>query len=506
MQRRRFLTLLGMGALTGLPLLQACSNASQSSPSAGATPAPPAPTAGAPAAAKPAAGTPAAANPTQGTAQAAPAKPGAIREVSFMSIGNEGDQKMFQEAIAAAQKESLDAQNIKVNFQPGPASGPDAWAKVMTMFAGNQAFDVQRIDDDRVYLLATENKIFQLDKMMTDLGLKKDDYYPAFFTTLNLEGYQFSMNPAGGANVVYYNKDLFDQAGVKAPESWKDAWTWDQFVENAHKLAKVSGGNTDVYALAFPPNISTPTGYGAGATAFNADETKCGFDGDDVLNAIDPIVQMVVKDKIIAPPELGDAGRLQLFNAGKIAMTWESMGFDQNVSKSIKWDVMPWMKTPKYAMTENYDRTFVISKTAKDPEAAFLALKALCEKAAGDVFAKYHFGLPYFKASAEDPAVNDPNVAPAHKSVWRETFDNVDGHPVDVPTPRSPVGEVWKDSFTADLFNSALSGQISTRDFLDQASQKVNDKIAELNWHKGAGLDALKAGGGLTSPDTKFYS
>ena len=75
-----------------------------------------------------------------------------------MSIGNEGDQKMFQEAIAAAQKETLDAQNIKLNFQPGPGSRPDAWPKVMTMFAGNQAFDVQRIDDDRVYVLATENK------------------------------------------------------------------------------------------------------------------------------------------------------------------------------------------------------------------------------------------------------------------------------------------------------------------------------------------------------------
>jgi multiple sugar transport system substrate-binding protein len=517
MERRRFLKVLGVGALAALPLLQACSNSSSptqpaaTQPAAGgAAPKPTTATANAPAnpaasGATPSASPAAAAKPTA-AAQAAPAKTGATREVSFMSIGNEGDQKMFQEALAAAQKESLDAQNIKVNFQPGPASGPDAWAKVMTMFAGNQAFDVQRIDDDRVYLLATENKIHQLDKMMTDLGLKKDAYYPAFFTTLNLEGYQFSMNPAGGANVVYYNKDLFDAAGVKAPESWKDAWTWDQFAENARKLAKVSNGNTDVYALAFPPNISTPTGYGAGATAFNADETQCGFGGDDVFNAIDPIVQMVVKEKIIAPPELGDAGRLQLFNAGKIAMTWESMGFDQNVSKSIKWDVMPWMKTPKYAMTENYDRTFVISKTAKDPEAAFLALKALCERAAGDVFAQHHFGLPYFKASAEDPAVNDPNVAPAHKAVWRETFDNVDGHPVDVPTPRSPVGEVWKDSFTADLFNSALSGQISTRDFLAQVSQKVNDKIAELKWHKGAGLEALKAGGGLTNPETKFFS
>jgi len=500
MERRRFLKVLGIGALAGLPLLQACSNAA--SPSQPASSKPADSTAPKPSeAAKPAAD----AKPTA-AAQAAPAKTGALREVSFMSTGSEAQQKMFQEAIAAAQKESLDAMNIKINFQPGIPSGPGDWQKIMTMYAANQAFDVQRIDDDRVYVLATENKIFQLDKWMKDSGLKKDDYYPAFFTTLSIDGYQYSINPAGGANVVYYNKDLFDAAGIKAPESWKDAWTWDQFAENARKLAKVSGGNTDVYALGFPPNISTPTGYGAGATAFNADETKCGFAGDDVFNAIDPIVQMVVKEKIIAPPELGDAGRLQLFNAGKIAMSWESMGFDQNISKSIKWDIMPWMKTPKFAMTENYDRTFVISKTAKDPEAAFLALKALSEKAAGDVFAQYHFGLPYFKASAEGTAMNDPNVAPAHKNIWRETFDNVNGQPVDVPTPRSPVGEVWKDMYTADLFNSALSGQISTRDFLDQAAQKVNDKIAELKWHKGAGSEALKAGGSLENPDVKFWS
>ena len=314
MERRRFLKVLGIGALAGC--CRCCkpvrTRHRHRSRSATAKPAANAPTpnpAAAPAAggATPNATAATAAKPAAAT-QAAPAKTGAVREVSFMSIGNEGDQKMFQEAIAAAQKESLDAQNIKLNFQPGPASGPDAWAKVMTMFAGNQAFDVQRIDDDRVYLLATENKIFQLDKMMADHGLKKDDYYPAFFTTLNLEGYQFSMNPAGGANVIYYNKDLFDAAGVKAPESWKDAWTWDQFAENARKLAKVNNGNTDVYALGFPPDISTPTGDGSGATAFNADETQCGFGGDDVFNAIDPIVQMVVREKIIAPPSLGDAG------------------------------------------------------------------------------------------------------------------------------------------------------------------------------------------------------
>ena len=58
------------------------------------------------------------------------------------------------------------------------------------------------------------------------------------------------------------------------------------------------------------------------------------------------------------------------------------------------------VQVEKNAYTENYDRTFALAKSAKDPEAAFLGLKALCEKEASDVFAKGRFGMPYFKASA----------------------------------------------------------------------------------------------------------
>src|SRR5215212_3237064 len=99
MQRRRFLTLLGMGTLASLPLVQACSNATPAGPAAPSKPAES--TAAKPteaAAAKPAEAKPAA---ESKPAQAAPAKTGAVREVSFMSIGTEVDQNMFKEAIDA---------------------------------------------------------------------------------------------------------------------------------------------------------------------------------------------------------------------------------------------------------------------------------------------------------------------------------------------------------------------------------------------------------------------
>jgi hypothetical protein len=77
---------------------------------------------------------------------------------------------------------------------------------------------------------------------------------------------------------------------------------------------------------------------------------------------------------------------------------------------------------------------------------------------------------------------------------------------VDVPTPRGPVGEEWKEAFTSELFTSALSGQISTQQFLDQACQRVDNEIAKRQWRKGRGMELLQKGGGLTESSRRFLT
>lgn len=422
------------------------------------------------------------------------------REVSFMSIGSLQEQQIYQEAIEAAQNESLDDSNVKINWVQSPA---DDWAKVMTMFAAGEAYDIQRIDDDRIYLLALENKIHQLDPWMLDpnIGLNLDQYYDRFFTSVAVEGYQFAMLPAGSANVVYYNVDLFEEAGITAPTSWSEAWEFDVFLENARKLSKVSGNRTDVYGIGFPANIVTPIGYGAGASALTEDQTSCAFDTDDVHNALDPIVKLITEELVAVPPEIEP---LEMFNGGMLAMMWGAMNLVAEISEGINWGIMPWAKTPQFAMTENYDRAFVIPKSAKDPEAAYIGLKALTEKAAADVYARYRWAVPNLIASAEGEVFNDPSRPPENTNVWIETFGEVNGHQVDVPTPRGPIGEVWKESFTgADLPGALFSGQISTREYLDSACARVNDEIARQNWSATEGLDRLLASDALADPDTK---
>ncbi|CAA9354107.1 MAG: hypothetical protein AVDCRST_MAG93-7267 [uncultured Chloroflexia bacterium] len=423
----------------------------------------------------------------------------AVREVSFMSIGSLQEQEMYQRAIEAAQQEALNDLNIKINWQAAPSND---WERIMTLFAAGEASDIQRIDDDRVYLLALENKIHQLDPWILDpeIGMDRALYYPRSFSSLAIEGYQFGVIPASSANVVYYNVDHFEQAGLAAPTSWNDAWTLEVFIENVRKLAEVSGA----YGVAFPSNVITPIMYGAGGTALTEDQTACGFDGAEVEQALDQFVRLVVDEEIANRPE---EVPLEMFNSGLASMMWSAMNAGAEISQDISWGIMPWCKTPLHAMTENYDRAFVIPKSAQDPEAAFIALKALTGKAPSDIYAQSRWGVPNLIESAEGEAFNAPSLPPENKNVWAETFDSIGEQPVDVNVPRGPVGETWKSAITeADLYGALFSGQITTREFLDTACDRVEERIQELNWSSAEGLNRLMESGALTDPDAKVLA
>ncbi len=125
-----------------------------------------------------------------------------------MTTGDTATQALFKEIIGAAQQSELDARQIKLNWQPAPSS---EWARIMQMFVNGTAADVQRIDDDRVYALAVDNRIHQLVKWLSDpeLGLSKADYGDSCWTNNVVEGYKFSIEPYLTAN------------GVEPPTSWQ---------------------------------------------------------------------------------------------------------------------------------------------------------------------------------------------------------------------------------------------------------------------------------------------
>jgi multiple sugar transport system substrate-binding protein len=90
--------------------------------------------------------------------------------------------------------------------------------------------------------------------MALDLFVEADesfdvsDWYPAALAAFTIDGKLWAIPYGVTSEVVFYNKDLFDQYGVPYPEV---GWTWDDFVRTARALRDPQAG---IYGFAHSPD------------------------------------------------------------------------------------------------------------------------------------------------------------------------------------------------------------------------------------------------------------
>ncbi len=87
-----------------------------------------------------------------------------------------------------------------------------------------------------------------LDPWIEKSGYDLSDYWPALLESAMYEGSVYGLPRDIGLEVLYYRKDIFDEAGVPYPT---EDWTWDDLVAAAEKLTIVEpSGRVQRYALA----------------------------------------------------------------------------------------------------------------------------------------------------------------------------------------------------------------------------------------------------------------
>ena len=95
---------------------------------------------------------------------------------------------------------------------------------------------------------AAEGVLENLDPYVEASGYNLEDYWPGLLDSAMFEGAHYGFPRDIEVNILYYNKDLFDAAGIDYPT---DAWTWDDLQAAAEALTvKDASGNTETYALA----------------------------------------------------------------------------------------------------------------------------------------------------------------------------------------------------------------------------------------------------------------
>ncbi|MBK9941035.1 MAG: sugar ABC transporter substrate-binding protein [Kouleothrix sp.] len=230
----RFSRLLPL-LLIALVALAACGGASP--PSGGAaTSAPAAPTA-APAAAT--------AVPTPAPAAEATAAPAATTTTITWGFWGSPEEKASHEKVAAEFMKTHPSIKVEVWHQPWD----DYFTKLKTLWASGDSAQIP----DVLFLWPTPS--YAATGVLEDLtpyiqksNYNVGDYWPALLESASYAGKVYGFPRDIETNVIYYNKAIFDEAGVAYPTN---DWTWDDFLAAAQKLAKIeANGRVTRYALA----------------------------------------------------------------------------------------------------------------------------------------------------------------------------------------------------------------------------------------------------------------
>lgn len=205
--------------------------------------------------------------------------------------------------------------------------------------------------------------------LTSDAGVKPDDLVTAILQTCQFDGKYFGLPYDASVEIVYYNKDMFDQAGVAVPE---DSWTWDDMLEKAKALSKP---DEQTYGFArLPPYTDwqvEPWILSNGGKIINDERTEWTMVGPEAEGAIQFIVDLV-KTHNVAPPAEAQSD-VNLFVIGKAGMyvsgQWEIPGNREAVK--FNWDVAALPTGPKSHSPITHGGTYVMNAKTKVPEAAW---------------------------------------------------------------------------------------------------------------------------------------
>ncbi len=167
-----------------------------------------------------------------GAPQAAPKEVTTIEWVTPAAVGLE--RTMYENFIYKFQEENPDLK-VKVSFE----AWNDYMTKLPTMLAGGVVPDVIHQHMSIVQDYAHRGALLDLIPYMERDGVKPEDYIPALFEAFSNKGKTYAIPKDSAAWGVYYNKTMFDQAGLEYP---KDDWTLEDFRTLALELTRDENG------------------------------------------------------------------------------------------------------------------------------------------------------------------------------------------------------------------------------------------------------------------------
>lgn len=321
----------------------------------------------------------------------------------------------------------------------------DYWAKLTTLYASNKAPDVFTLHKHKALHWAEQGKLYNLnDFLARDKEINEDSLIPNAVMYWD-EGKVAGIKVAEESFALYYNTDMFLEAGVPLPPvKAEEAWTWNEFVRTAKKLTIDRNGHNALSPAFDPSDIKQ---YGV---RFNSwmwylmvpsndtsiiapDGSRMNLEEPAVIDAVQKLADLIFVHHV-APSPIQEKNLPQpalALQSKKVAMDLDGQWIQLDLAAAkvnFGVGVLPKLKTSK---TIQFGEPVVMSASTRHPEEAWLLYKWLLH---ADNLIEMHAGglwMPILKDYYLKPELiaRWASVKPGHPdgyedAVMRQTLEN----------------------------------------------------------------------------------
>lgn len=337
------------------------------------------------------------------------------------------------------------------------------FTKLKAAATGGQAPDVFWLNGPNFQLYASNNVL------LPDLKIDASNYPPALVNLYQYQGKQYGVPKDFDTIGLWYNKKLFDAAGVKYPTA---DWKWSDVQAAAAKLTDPAKG---VFGLGAPPSGQEnfyDTVYQAGGYIISPDGKRSGYDNPNTIKGLKFWTDLIDKHHSPSMQQMTDTQPPQMFEAGKLAMlyggSWNATEFAGNTNTKDSVDVTALPAGDKKATVIHGLANVVFARTQHPDEAKQFA-EFLGSKQAADLQASTGAVIPAFNGTQQ---------------AWVKAFPQyhlqsfLDELPDGVPLPVSKDTAAWNAAETNTL-TKAWSGTEPVEQAATELAAKMNAALAK---------------------------
>lgn len=291
-------------------------------------------------------------------------------------------------------KQCEKATGIQIEVTVIPES--DYSSKLNQMVATkDSSADIYVVWENDLANFAKVGGIIPLDDYLKNSTIKTDDFIDAVDKLSEGLGAVYGLPWCVATELLYYNKDMFDEAGLDYPTN---DWSYAEFKEAVKKLTKkAADGTTEVYGCTLPNTQTWWAGIGGAGDQIYDPATGQMVIGDGAIEFITDCLEMVQNGYMPAP----SSDTTDLFAAGKAAMSWQGSWVIGTYGDKLdfNWDIAT-LPTNKVKYNTLHTGFYTINAYSNNKDLAFKVIEYLMSEEGQTINSKASGNLSAIKSIA----------------------------------------------------------------------------------------------------------